>query len=87
MIGRIAHWASIHGVSRVTNGSMRCFSRASRGTSMWRDTPQDTTSVTAGTRPAAAAIVKLTEPWQWTTALSADAPVRSRIVATDAGWS
>jgi hypothetical protein len=37
------------------------------------DTALETTCVTSGTNPATAAIVKLTDPWQWTIAFSFEA--------------
>jgi hypothetical protein len=59
----------------------------SRGTSTWKDTALETTSVTSGTSPPAQARAKDVEPWQWTIALSVLAPVSRRTVAMSAGWS
>ena len=55
--------------------------------STWSVTAFVTTSVTCGTSPATAAIVKLVEAWQCMTAFTMSAPVSSSTVRTSAGWS
>ena len=54
---------------------------------MWKLTAFETMVLTSGTRPAAADIMKLVEPWQCTTALISFHPVSFVTAATAAGWS
>ena len=58
-----------HGHERAASCSLD-----SRGTSTWKDTALETTSVTSGTSPPAQARAKDVEPWQWTIALSVVRP-------------
>ncbi len=51
------------------------------------DTALDTMVVTSGSKPAAADMAKLVEPWQWTTAFTVSAPVSAATVRISAGWS
>src|SRR5581483_8399895 len=57
------------------------------GTTGWSVTEFATTRVTCGTRPATRARAKLHDPWQWMTAPSSPAPVRSSTACTATGWS
>ena len=73
---------------KLTSGSahfpLSCAARLTWGCS---DTALLTTTLTWGIKPAAAAIVKLVDPWQCTTAFSVVAPVWASTVCTATGWS
>ena len=62
-----------------------CFARVVLVARTCSDTALETTCVASGTSPATAAIVKLTEPWQWTIALSVEACDSPSTAATAAG--
>ncbi len=44
-------------------------------------------TLTSGTSPAIADIMKLVDPWQWMIAFTSFAPVWATMVLTACGWS
>ena len=91
------HWASRPLNVLATSGmARRCLSQVLSVTSMNSETALETMWVTRGSsQPATAAIMKLIDPWQWTTALRgtgrrarpASASHTLRILRTASGWS
>ena len=93
--GRMPHCPSPPTPRRLTIGIVaRCLShvqkRTSKNNEIWLEMMWLTLS--CGRKPATAAIMKLIDPWQWTTARSEAScgrvcAVCSRTVATARGWS
>jgi hypothetical protein len=71
----------------ITGVAALILTRETGGITGCSDTALVTTVLTSGTSPATADMVRLVEPWQWTTALRSSAPVRSSTVRTAEGWS
>ena len=63
------------------------FHHESAGTTGCIDTALLTIVVTSGTSPAAAAMKKLVDPWQWTMAFIRSCPVSATMRRTAIGWS
>ena len=75
-------------VMRRKIGSVyRSLNSENDGTTGCRDTALLTIVVTCGSSPATADIMKLVDPWQWTTALRCSSPVSRSTAFTASGWS
>src|SRR5580704_2482099 len=82
------HWGLRYSVAPLSSGSsLVILKRLNSGTTGCSETALVTTTVTSGTRPATADIMKLVDPWQWMTALILSQPVCSTTFLTARGWS
>ena len=71
----------------MSGRSRRILNTDTAGITGCSDTALETIVVTCGSRPAAAAMAKDVEPWQWMTAFIDGDPLTSLTYRTAAGWS